>query len=146
MYNGERVPYKGVTKNGKFVAIVSRKYTLVPNEKVEEKLMYLGKRIARAVTEGWQQYWFIPDEVALDPEYGILVGNSVDASQSLRIYAVVSRFKINRFEWIYAVWGYRRAEKLYGQVAKQLGHDRIRHLSQAKLKTPCFCKRSSAVE
>jgi len=29
------------------------------------------------------------------------------------VYAVVSSFKINRFKWIYAVWGCMRAEKLF---------------------------------
>jgi len=27
--------------------------------------------------------------------------------------AVVSSFNIDRFKWIYAIWGYRRAEKLF---------------------------------
>ncbi|PSN87457.1 hypothetical protein B9Q03_10560 [Candidatus Marsarchaeota G2 archaeon OSP_D] len=90
-YNGERVPYKGITKDGRFVAIVSRRYVLIPSEVVEAALREAGHTPTIIIREGWRTYWVIPAPKLddRDPECGVLVGNSVDGSQALRVYTYI---------------------------------------------------------
>jgi len=90
-YNGERVPYKGITKDGRFVAIVSRRYVLIPSEVVEAALREAGHTPTIIIREGWRTYWVIPAPKLDDrnPECGVLVGNSVDGSQALRVYTYI---------------------------------------------------------
>jgi hypothetical protein len=35
------------------------------------------------------------------------------STERYEISVVVSGFNIDRFKWIYVIWGYRRAEKLF---------------------------------
>lgn len=83
-FRGEKVPYKAILKDGKFVAIVKRRYVLVENEFVEE--------VVKNIAEG--QNWnvevineFPRIHVIVDKGNGIkaVVNNSVDGSLALRV-------------------------------------------------------------
>ena len=83
MHREEDIPYKAILKDGKVVAIVSRRYSLIENERVVEVV----KKIAE--NEGYELdiknefprlYCFL-----MKDDYGFLVANSVDGSISLRI-------------------------------------------------------------
>jgi len=78
---GEKLPYKAIVKNGKFVSIVGSKYTVVPNETVET----IAKKIAKnhklnIEHENWRIYCFI--DTGND---GIIIMNSIDGSMGLRV-------------------------------------------------------------
>jgi len=83
LYNGERIPYKAILKDGELIAIVSRKYSLIPNEQVAE--------VAEKFAEENQYEISIVDEFPriyiklMQGRNGYLISNSVDGSLSLRV-------------------------------------------------------------
>jgi len=90
-YAGQEIPYKAIVRNGKFLAIVSRRYLLIENEKILE----ICKRIADKKGFEISHETYPP---GLDTrihvkmmrgDVGVVVHNSVDGSCSLRVDAMV---------------------------------------------------------
>jgi len=88
-HNGESTQYKAIVKDGELLAIVSRRYTLIENERIID----ICKRIADI--HGLTMEYVKPEggtrvHVFLEQENkGVVVHNSVDGSYALRIDAVV---------------------------------------------------------
>jgi len=86
-FRGESTPYKAIVKNGTLLAIVSRRYHLIENERIVE----ICRRIA-------EKHGFVFDyvdgltrvHIFLDRgDVGVAVHNSVDGSFALRVDATV---------------------------------------------------------
>lgn len=90
MYRGQKIPYKAIVKNGKLLAIVSRRYQLIENERVVEICSEIAKRLGLSISV---QDYEVSVHVFLDDaerEIGVVVHNSVDGSLALKIDATVN--------------------------------------------------------
>jgi hypothetical protein len=112
-YRGESTPYKAIVKNGELLAIVSRRYRLIENERVIE----ICKKIAEKkdfdfdVTETLTRvHVFLGDG-----DRGVVVHNSVDGSYAFRIDAYV---KLN--ETVKTVFKIRDVEQVYKRHLKSV--------------------------
>jgi len=88
-HNGEPIPYKAIVRNGEFLAIVSRRYRLIENERVIEICKKIAEKLG--LTMGYTMSEFETRvHVFLDQnDKGVVVHNSVDASYAFRVDAVV---------------------------------------------------------
>jgi len=123
MYGGQSIPYKAIIKDGKVLAIVSRFYRLLENEKVEQivrrwadhnnyevkDVRYEGARLHAIVVSGTGD--------------GIVVHNSVDGSMAFRADAILdvgdamAIFKTKELGGIV----YRKHTKNLDEFVKQCG-------------------------
>ena len=86
-HNGNKTQYKAITKNGELLAIVSRKYHLIENERVIEICEEIAKKNGLkidVVETPCRVHIFLDKD-----DKGVVVHNSVDASYAFRIDAVV---------------------------------------------------------
>ena len=87
-FRGRKTKYKAIVKDGRLVAIVSRRYKLIPNEDVRKEVLKLAFEKGFQVAERhslWRLYFFL-----CKGDTGVMVSNSVDGSIALRVDAVVS--------------------------------------------------------
>jgi len=88
-FNGEPTPYKAIVKDGELLAIVSKRYRLIENERIEEicraiaEKNYLKFSVDKTKTT---IHVFLDD---FEKGIGVVVQNSVDGSLSLRVDATV---------------------------------------------------------
>lgn len=80
LYNEKRIKYKAVVKNGKVVAIVTRRYKIVPNEYIAAILEKTALP-ARAEATETRFIW----RAQLDENFGITVVNSIDGTLALTV-------------------------------------------------------------
>jgi hypothetical protein len=80
--------YKAIVKDGELVAILGKKYNLIPNEEVEDRVKEIAKEKGLEVIVykyGWKDF------IALgESEKGVIVTNSVDGSYALKVVAYLS--------------------------------------------------------
>jgi len=89
MFNGESTPYKAIVKDGELLAIVSRRYRLIENERIEEICKEIAEKNALKFFVDRTRttiHVFLDD---FDKGVGVVVQNSVDGSLSLRVDATV---------------------------------------------------------
>ena len=85
-YRGGDTKYKGIVKDGKLIAILGRGYRLIPHEVVDAEIKKLQGFSVDERIENWRKYWWLRKE----GEYvGVLVANSVDGSEALKVIAYV---------------------------------------------------------
>ena len=94
-YNGKPTRFKGIVKSGELVGLVSRSYTVIPNEFLVEQIVPLVEQYgyepidspARKVGKAkYIQYFIKPELEKVDGEgihLGILLRNSIDGTLSL---------------------------------------------------------------
>jgi len=94
-YNGRRTKFKGIVKSGNLVNLVSRRYTVIPNELLVEEIVPLIEHFgyepidspAKSIPDvRYMQYFIRPELEKVDNEgikLGVLLRNSIDGSLSL---------------------------------------------------------------
>lgn len=86
-FRGSDTKYKGIVKNGVLISIVGRNYKLLPNELLHARIVELCERngwlLESVVKQGWRWYWFI----RVKNDAGVVVANSVDGSEALKVTA-----------------------------------------------------------
>lgn len=94
-YHDEQTRFKGIVKDGKLVNLVSKRYTVIPNELLTEEVVPLIERFGYEqldspakgmVSARYMQYFVKPklEEVGNeDVKLGMLLRNSIDGSLSL---------------------------------------------------------------
>ena len=94
-YQGEQTRFKGIVKAGKLVNLVSKRYTVIPNELLIEEVVPLIERFGYEqvdspakgiVSARYMQYFVKPKLERVDNEgvkLGMLLRNSIDGSLSL---------------------------------------------------------------
>jgi len=95
-YNGRRTKFKAIVKSGNLVNLVSRRYTVIPNELLVEEIVPLIERFgyqpidspAKSIPTDvrYMQYFIKPELEKIDNEgikLGLLFRNSIDRSLSL---------------------------------------------------------------
>jgi len=125
-YRGERIPYKAILKNGKLLAIVSRGYHLVENEKLYEIVSkYAEERgyVVDIVSQSMARiHVFVGPK---DSEVAAIVHNSVDGSFALRIdlavklNGVYTIFRVRKFQQIYKKHT-KNIEKFIGELVQSI--------------------------
>jgi hypothetical protein len=84
-FKGEEIDYKAICKDGKFVAIVSRRYRLIPNEEVIKVCEEIAKKYGFEM-EVKDEFPRVHIHLKREQENdGIMVHNSVDGSFALRV-------------------------------------------------------------
>lgn len=114
-YNDERIPYKAILKNGQLIAIVSRGYYLLENEKLWELIRKKAeekKLDAEIVSKSMTRIHIAV--YSKDRDCAALVHNSVDASLALRVDLLI---KIND---VYTVFRVRDLKQVYRRHTKNL--------------------------
>jgi len=84
-FRGNNTKYKAIVKDGKLVAIVSRNYKLIPNEKVKEILKELAIKYnlnLLSLDYGYRTY-----NILSKKDIGVMISNSVDGTIALRVDA-----------------------------------------------------------
>jgi hypothetical protein len=82
-YNEDTIPYKAILKNGEFIAIVSRKYCLLENEKVVDACKEVSKEIGFEI-DVFKTKTRV--HVLLEKkDKGVVVHNSIDGSYAFRV-------------------------------------------------------------
>lgn len=87
LFRGEATPYKAIVRNNELLAIVSKRYQLIENEKVVDicnKIASQNGYVMDVVSSPTRVYIFLDAN-----DVGAVVQNSVDGSLSLRVDAVV---------------------------------------------------------
>jgi len=108
-FRGEKIPYKAILKNGSLLAIVSRGYHLVENERLEEIVRKYANEKGYLADVVWKSlrriHMFVkPNE---ESDIAAVIHNSVDGSMALRIdlaiklNGVYTVFKVRRFQQVY---------------------------------------------
>ena len=88
-YKGEKTPHKAIIKNGEYIGIVGRCYSLIQNELVLSKVESIAKERnlqLNTMYYGWRMYCILTD---VNNEVGVVVSNSVDGTVALRCDALV---------------------------------------------------------
>jgi len=85
-YRGSDTRYKGIVKDGKLIAVLGRGYKLIPNEAVDAEIKKMRNFSVSEKTEKWRKYWWLEKE---GENVGVLVVNSVDGSEALKVIAYV---------------------------------------------------------
>lgn len=107
-HNSESTPYKAIVKNGELLAIVSRRYKLIENERVIE----ICKEISDAL--GFDMDYYVSESKTrvhiflYADDKGVVVHNSVDGSYAFRLDAVV-----RLSETVNTIIGVKNVEQVY---------------------------------
>jgi len=100
LFRGNNTRYKAIVKDGCLVAIVSRRYKLIPNEDVKTAVMEIARKRGFRVSiaePDWRLYMFIEKNST-----GVMVSNSVDGTISLKAHAILCR-KARHFGRYYSI-------------------------------------------
>lgn len=115
-YRGEKTKYKAILKDGKLVAIVSRRFYLLENERLYDIVKKYGEDRGYEVSIISQSFTRI--HVLVKPpekDYAVVVHNSVDGSMALRVDLLI-RLKSG----VYTVFRVRDVSQVYRKHTKNL--------------------------
>lgn len=108
------MPYKAIVRNGQLLAIVSRGYKLIENEKVEQAVKRIAEKHGlqmNVLRQGGRIHITLVDNEG----NGVMVHNSVDGSMALRVDAVV---KVNGS--VSVIFRTRNVENVYRKHTKNI--------------------------
>ena len=84
-FKGESTPYKAILKDGKLVAIVSKRYKLIENEKVIEVCKKIKDNFGFKYINVIDNFPRVHIHMTQESGDGVIVHNSVDGSFALRV-------------------------------------------------------------